>query len=55
MNSDNEFGKALCRLFAEIAEREKKKALRADDYITAFLAAVLEGVFKESEFWDALG
>jgi len=35
-------------LFGEIAKKEKKKAIEADDYGTAFVAAILEGLFKEA-------
>jgi hypothetical protein len=49
LNNDNEVGKALCRLFTEIAKREKDKAVKADDYAAAFIAAMLEGVFKDAE------
>ena len=49
LNNNNEVGKALCRLFVEIAKREKGKAIKMDDYATAFIAAILEGIFKEAE------
>ena len=44
-----ELNKVICRLFREIAEREKKKAIDSDDYGTAFVAAVVEGILKEVE------
>lgn len=46
---NRELNKAVCSLFREIAEREKKKAIGSDDYGTAFVAAILEGILKEAE------
>jgi len=46
---NKEFNKALCRLLREIAERERKKAVSSDDYGTALVAAIFEGMFKEAE------
>jgi len=43
-----EVAKTLYTLFEEIAKREKKKAIETDDYGTAFVAAILEGLFKEA-------
>jgi len=43
-----EVAKNLYLLFEEIAKREKKKAIEADDYGTAFVATILEGLFKEA-------
>jgi len=48
MTDSDELAKALCRLFAEIAEKEKRKAIESDDYGTAFVAAVFEGLFNEA-------
>jgi len=48
MNNYNEVSKALCMLFLEVSKIEKKKALKADDYATAFIAAIIEGIFKEA-------
>jgi len=45
----NEVGKALCRVLAEIAEREKKKAIQNDNYGGALVATIFEGFFKEAE------
>ena len=39
----------ICGLVREIAEREKKKAISTDDYGTAFIAAMVEGIFGEAE------
>jgi len=44
----DEIGKALCKVLAEIAEREKKKAVEIDDYGQALVAALFEGFFKEA-------
>ena len=49
MTNGGEIGKALCRAFAEIAEREKKKAIQEDDYGGALIASFVEGLFKEKE------
>ena len=46
---NRELNKAVCRLFREIAEREKKKAISSDDYRTAFVATILEGILREAE------
>jgi hypothetical protein len=46
---NKELNKALCRLLIEIAEREKKKAINSDDYGTALVASIFEGIFKEAE------
>ena len=48
MTENKEILKTLYRLFQEIAEREKKKAIMADDYDTAFISAILEGIFREA-------
>jgi len=45
---NRELSEAVCRLFREIAEREKKKAIRLDDYATAFVCAILEGILREA-------
>jgi hypothetical protein len=46
---NTELNKALCRLLIKIAEREKKKAISLDDYGTALVATIFEGIFKEAE------
>jgi len=46
---NRELNKAICRLFKEIAEREKKKAINSNDYATAFVAAIVEGILGEAE------
>ncbi|MFA5364946.1 MAG: hypothetical protein WC325_07190 [Candidatus Bathyarchaeia archaeon] len=45
--ASKEFWRAVFGLTADIAEREKKKAVDSDDYVTAVVAAVFEGVFKD--------
>lgn len=49
MSSENEIEKALCRVLAEIAEREKKKAIQVGDYGDALIAGFMEGLFREAE------
>ena len=46
---NRELSKVVYRLIREIAEREKKKAISSDDYGTAFVAAIFEGIFEEVE------
>lgn len=45
----NEVAKALLRLLAEIANKERRKAVESEEYLEAFIASVLEGYFKEAE------
>ncbi len=49
MSSENEIEKALCRVLAEIAEKEKKKAIQVSNYGSALIAGIMEGVFREAE------
>ena len=37
----------IFELFEEISIREKRKAIEADDYLSAFVLAIFEGIFKE--------
>ena len=46
---NRELNKAICRVFIQIAEREKKKAISSDDYATAFVSAIIEGMLREAE------
>jgi len=48
MSSESEVKKLVLELLAEIAKREKKKAIEKDDYVNAGLAAVFEGWFKDA-------
>lgn len=48
MTDGDEISKALCRTFAEIAGREKKRAIQNDDYAAALVASVFEGLFKDA-------
>jgi len=48
MTQNNEIAKSLYKLLEEIARREKMKAVEASDYGSAFMLAILEGVFKEA-------
>lgn len=49
MAEGNEIGKAICRVLVEIAERERKKAIRNGDYKGALAVTIFEGFFKEAE------
>lgn len=49
MTEGDEIGRALCRVLAEIAEREKKKAIQNDNYGDALVATIFEGFFREAE------
>ena len=49
MTEGDEICRALCKVLAEIAEREKKKAIQNDDYGGALVASIFEGFFKEAE------
>jgi hypothetical protein len=40
--------KGILELLAEIAAREKKKAVNKDEYVDAFVAQFLESMFKEA-------
>lgn len=46
---NKELNKIVCNLIKEIAKREKKIAIKTDDYGTAFVAAIVEGISKEAE------
>jgi hypothetical protein len=46
---NKEIYKAIARLFRDIAEKEKKKAISSNDYATAFVAAIVEGVAGDAE------
>ena len=37
----------IFELFEEIIIREKRKAIAVDDYLSAFVLAIFEGIFKE--------
>jgi DNA polymerase III gamma/tau subunit len=41
--------KVICGYISEVAEREKKKAINTDDYGTALVAAIVEGIFRDAE------
>jgi len=49
MSEGSEITKALCRVVAEIADKEKREAIKTDDYGTALIAGFVEGLFKEAE------
>lgn len=46
--STNEITKGVLDLLAEIAEREKKKAVDKNEYFDAFLAQILKGWLTEA-------
>ena len=49
MTEGNEIGRAICRVLAEIADREKKKAIQNDEYEDALVATIFKGLFQEAE------
>lgn len=49
MTEGDEFGRTFFRFLAQIAEREKTKAIQGDDYGAALFATLLEGFFREAE------
>lgn len=49
MTESSEISKALCKVLAEIAERERKKAVQDDNYGDALVASIFEGIFREAE------
>ena len=49
MTNSDEIVKALCRLAAEISEKEKNEAINDKRYSDAAILAVLRVVFKEAE------
>jgi len=46
--STDEITKGVLDLLAEIAKREKQKAINKDEYFDAFLAQILENWFKDA-------
>jgi hypothetical protein len=48
MPEKEQITKGILELLAEIAAREKKKAINKDEYFDAFLATVFESWFKEA-------
>jgi hypothetical protein len=49
MTRGDEVGKNIYRFLAEVAEREKSKAIQGNDYGTALVATILQGLFREAE------
>lgn len=49
MGENKELEKAVIRVFVEIAQREREKAIKSNDYATAFVVAVVEGMLREAE------
>lgn len=43
----NELPKAICKLIADIAAREKNKSLSSGDYGTAVVATIVEGISNQ--------
>lgn len=48
MSSESEIKKLVLELLAEIAKREKKKAIEKGDYVDAGLATVFESWFRDA-------
>lgn len=48
MSAKDEIMKGLLELLAEIAEREKKKAINNDEYIDAAMLQIFESLSKEA-------
>lgn len=48
MSTTDEIMKGMFGLFAEIAEREKKKAINEDEYIDAAMLQIFESLSKEA-------
>lgn len=48
MTTQDETAKLILELLAEIAKREKKKAIERDEYFDAFFATILEGWFRDA-------
>lgn len=49
MSDENEIIKALFETLAEIAEREKKKAIQKGEYMDAIFAGFAQGFFKQAK------
>jgi hypothetical protein len=49
LSGKNEIKKAFCKTLAEIAEKEKKKAIQNGEYTDAIFAGFVEGFFKQAE------
>jgi hypothetical protein len=49
MTDGEEVAKVIWRTLAEIAKREKEKAINFGDYAEALLAGFLEGLFRGAE------
>jgi len=46
MSEGSDIGKSFCKFLAQIAEREKVKAIQRDKYDDAFLAFIFECLLK---------
>jgi hypothetical protein len=49
LSGEKEIKKAFCKTLAEIAEKEKKKAIQNAEYMDAIFAGFVEGFFKQAE------
>jgi len=49
LGENKELEKAIIGVFVEIAQREREKAIKSNDYATAFVVAIIEGMLKEAE------
>lgn len=45
---NNELPKAICKLIADIATREKNESVSIGDYGTALVATIIEGIFTQA-------
>ena len=45
----SDFEATIFRTLAQIAERERLKAINKDDYGTAFFVSILKGIFRDAE------
>jgi len=48
LSDGNEIEAAIYRTLAQIAEREKLKAVQGDEYGKAFFIGLLEGILREA-------
>lgn len=48
MSNGEEIEAAIYKTLAQIAEREKLKAVQRDEYGKAFFIGILEGIFREA-------
>jgi hypothetical protein len=49
LSVENELRKALCKTLAEIAEKEKRKAVQKGEYMNAIFASFAETFLRQAE------